>query len=151
MLVQLPPPSSPSAMSRQNAEHVRLEIRSNDIDNEFAGWERPFAEQEGETGQMLGFYSPKIQFGPVRLKAIALAAALIQSPFDKAQRSILARPPPVIIDLSEIVRGQFHSQNPYPPKISNILIGVSRCSQTCASSCQRARPNWNAFAIVSSN
>src|SRR5258706_4825223 len=62
MLVQLPPPSSPSAMSRQNAEHVRLEIRSNEIDNEFAGWERPFAEQEGETGQMLGFYSPKIQF-----------------------------------------------------------------------------------------
>ena len=33
---------------------------------------------------------------PVRLKAIALAAALIQSPFDKAQRSIFARPPPVI-------------------------------------------------------
>ncbi|MEH2474535.1 hypothetical protein V1281_004282 [Nitrobacteraceae bacterium AZCC 2161] len=31
---------------------------------------------------------------PVRLKAIALAAALIQSP--KAQRSIFARPPPVI-------------------------------------------------------
>jgi hypothetical protein len=46
-------------MSRQNAEHVRLEIRSNEIDNEFAGWERPFAEQEGEPGQMLGFYSPK--------------------------------------------------------------------------------------------
>src|SRR5258706_16090463 len=62
MLVQLPPPSLPSAMSRQNAEHVRLEIRSNEIDNEFAGWERPFAEQEGETGQMLGFCSPKIQF-----------------------------------------------------------------------------------------
>jgi len=30
-------------MSRQNAEHVRLKIRSNEIDNEFAGWERPFA------------------------------------------------------------------------------------------------------------
>src|SRR5258707_4954784 len=29
----------------------------------------------------------------VRLKAIALAAALIRSPFDKAQRSIFARPP----------------------------------------------------------
>src|SRR6266403_1060622 len=52
MLIQLPSPSSPSAMSRQNAEHVRLKIRSNEIDNEFAGWERPFAEQEGETGQI---------------------------------------------------------------------------------------------------
>src|SRR5258707_10467314 len=52
MPVQLPSPSSPSAMSRQTAEHVRLKIRSNEIDNEFAGWERPFAEQEGETGQI---------------------------------------------------------------------------------------------------
>src|SRR5260221_13907102 len=52
MLVQLPSPSSPSAMSRQTAEHLRLKIRSNEIDNEFAGWERPFAEQEGETGQI---------------------------------------------------------------------------------------------------
>src|SRR5712675_3793676 len=33
-------------------------------------------------------------------------------------------------------------------KISKILIGASRCPQTCVSPSQMARPNWNAFATV---
>src|SRR5260370_41747336 len=38
--------------------------------------------------------------------------------------------------------------DPHPPKISKILIGASRCPQTCVSPSQMARPNWNAFATV---
>src|SRR5258707_3460553 len=42
----------------------------------------------------------------------------------------------------------FDAANPHPPKISKVLIGASRCPQTCVSPSQMARPNWNAFATV---
>jgi len=59
-------------------------------------------------------------------------------------------PPIKKIDLGEIVlSGSIPYQSFIRPKISKILIGASRCPQTCVSPSQMARPNWNAFATES--